>query len=122
MDSASTQNMDSHMAAPVFSSAAPGFSLAEHNHPSDGVFSASGATISAPLLPFLPLVMNHSPLTFILQLQPSKTPRLLPSPTSTLLQWFLPQISQQQQNSLQGRHFSIHPLLWWCSILFTCVC
>jgi hypothetical protein len=47
MDSASTQNMDSHMAALVFSSAAPGFSPTEHNLPSDGVFSASAATISA---------------------------------------------------------------------------
>jgi hypothetical protein len=40
MDSASTQNMDSHMAAPIFSSV-------KHNLPSDGVFSASAATISA---------------------------------------------------------------------------
>ena len=49
------------------------------------------------LLLFLLLVMNHSPLTFIFLLQPSITPRLLSSHTSTLLQWFLPLISQSSQ-------------------------
>jgi hypothetical protein len=47
MDSASTQNMDYHMVAPVFSSSAPCFSPTKHNLPSDGVFSAFAATISA---------------------------------------------------------------------------
>jgi hypothetical protein len=47
MESASTQNMDSHMAALVFSYATSGFSPAEHNLPSDGIFSASTATILA---------------------------------------------------------------------------
>ena len=46
MDFASTQNIDSHMVAPVFSSVAPDFSPAEHNLPYNGVFSASTATIS----------------------------------------------------------------------------
>jgi hypothetical protein len=99
MDSASTQNMDSHMAALVFSSAAPGFSPAEHNLPSDGVFSTSATTISAVVA--IPSSGNESiSLDVHSSAAAIKNTTAITFPTSTLLQWFLPQISQQQQNSL----------------------
>jgi len=84
MDSASTQNMDSHMAASILSSTATilpsgGVSAAA------AIFSSGNESLSFDIHSFAVAINNTW---------------LLPSHTSTLLQWFLPLISQQQPNPI----------------------